>query len=91
MKPILFSVSFLFFIESTALLWSQTLSMLLLRLTKLLRGRRLNFVFSLRFMIRPYKVIKKIVHFQASTFLFFIYFFESLMSASAGQILTVDG
>lgn len=91
MKTILFSVSFLFFIGSTALLWSQPLSMLLLRLTKLLRGRRLNFVFSLRFMIRPYKVIKKIVHFQASTFLFFIYFFESLMSASAGQILTADG
>ena len=91
MKPILFSVSFLFFIESTALLWSQPLCMLLLWLTKLLRGRRLKFVFSLRFMIRPYKVIKKIVHFQASTFLFFIYFFESLMSASAGQILTADG
>lgn len=34
MKPILFSVSFLFFIESTALLWSQPLSMLLLWVNK---------------------------------------------------------
>ena len=65
---------FPFFIESTALLWSQPLYMLLLRLTMLLRGRRLNFVFSLRFMIRPYKVIKIFVQMQASSFLFFMFF-----------------
>lgn len=91
MKPILFSVSFLFFIESTALLWSQPLYMLLLWVNKAAKRAQIKVRLQPSFMIRPYKVIKKIVHFQASTFLFFIYFFESLMSASAGQILTADG
>lgn len=91
MKPILFSVSFLFFIESTALLWSQPLCMLLLWVNKAAKRAQIKVRLQPSFMIRPYKVIKKIVHFQASTFLFFIYFFESLMSASAGQILTADG
>lgn len=91
MKTILFSVSFLFFIESTALLWSQPLYMLLLWVNKAAKRAQIKVRLQPSFMIRPYKVIKKIVHFQASTFLFFIYFFESLMSASAGQILTADG
>lgn len=91
MKPIIFSVSFFFFIESTALLWSQPLYMLLFAVNKAAKRAQIKFRLQPSFMIRPYKVIKKIVHFQASTFLFFIYFFESLMSASAGQILTADG
>ena len=91
MKPILFSVSFLFFIESTALLRGADLSICFYcGLTKQLRGRRLNFVFSLRFMIRPYKVIKFFVQMQASSFLFFS-FFGALKGNSARQILTADG
>lgn len=74
MKPILFSVSFLFFIESTALYGANLSRCFYCGLTKLLRGRRLNFVFSLRFMIRPYKVIKIFVQMQASSFLFFHFF-----------------
>ena len=74
MKPILFSVSFLFFIESTALYGANLSRCFYCGLTKLLRGRRLKFVFSLRFMIRPYKVIKFFVQMQASSFLFFHFF-----------------
>lgn len=76
MKPILFSVSFLFFIESTALLWSQPLCMLLLWVNKAAKRVQIKFCLQPSFMIRPYKVIKKIVHFQASTF-FFLSIFSS--------------
>lgn len=86
-----FSLCLSFFHRIDSSLWSQPLYMLLLRLTKLLRGRRLNFVFSLRFMIRPYKVIKIFVQMQASSFLFFHVFWGSLMSDSVRHILTADG
>lgn len=91
MKTILCSVPFFFRRIDSSFLWCQPLYMLLLRVNKAAKRAQIKFCLQPSFMIRPYKVIKKIVHFQASTFLFFIYFFESLMSASAGQILTADG
>lgn len=89
MKTILCSVPFFFrridssFMEPTSLYASIVVN-------KAAKRVQIKVRLQPSFMIRPYKVIKKIVHFQASTFLFFIYFFESLMSASAGQILTAD-
>lgn len=91
MKTILCSVPFFFRRIDSPFLWCQPLYMLLLWVNKAAKRAQIKFCLQPSFMIRPYKVIKKIVHFQASTFLFFIYFFESLMSASAGQIQTADG
>lgn len=43
------------------------------------------------FMIRLYKVIKFFVQMQASSFLFFLFFWGSLKGNFARQILTADG
>ena len=75
MKTIFCSVPFFFRRIDSPSSWCRPLYMLLLRVNKAAKRAQ----------------IKKIVHFQASTFLFFIYFFESLMSVSAGQILITDG
>lgn len=91
MKTILCSVSFLFFIESTALVWSQPLSMLLLRVNKAAKRAQIKFRLQPSFYDKALQSYKKFRTNTSIIFSFFHVFFGSLMSNSARLILTADG
>lgn len=72
MKTTLFSVSFLFFIESTALLWSQPLSMLLLRVNKAAKRAQIKFRLQPSFYD---KALQSYKNFRTNASIIFSFFF----------------
>lgn len=91
MKTILFSVSFFFFIESTALLWSQPLCMLLLRVNKAAKRAQIKFRLQPSFYDKALQSYKNFRTNASIIFSFFSFFGGSLKANSARQILTADG
>lgn len=72
MKTILFSVSFFFFIESTALLWSQPLYMLLFAVNK--AAKRVQ----IKFRLQPSfydKALQSYKNFRTNASIIFSFFF----------------